>query len=339
MNDIKLKYQQFIHESKRGAIKSIKKCYYPGCLEPSINSHILQKNGILSKIAKDNHLWEHVINEFKEESFQFKRTGINEIFSFKCFCKTHDNMLFKKIELGEINFMDYNSCLLFTLRTIYNEIFRKEVNLMIYNDLLKSGFVPEENLFFLKETIKQEELGRLDLEANAFDIWNDLKGGGESFIFEVRSLLKIDLCLSAFFNYETTLEMNSYKLNYGKDMNRVSEIFINFFPYNNESILLMGYNKKDEKKVKPYFNTFFKESEKRVQRKLTNLFLFACETWVISDGLYNKKIKGIEEEVIYASKYSMYTYNERHNFPLNIFIDSFKSDIKKWYLKNNEFYN
>lgn len=333
MNKDKIKFSKFFHESIKKAIKKINKCYHPECNEKSINSHILQKNGILSSIAKDNHLWEHVLDQFKEPHFQFKKTGINEIFSFNCFCQKHDNELFKSIEKDTIDFSDYKSCLLFTLRTIYNEKIRKEVNIDIYKTMLKSELSSEMNIEFILLTLKQEMLGLNDLELNEKDIWKDLNENTKSFIFEFREISKIDLCLSAFYNYETTLEMNLYKLKTGKDMERISGIFINIFPYKNKTMLLKGYNKIDEKSVKAYFYTFFKESEKRVQRKLTNLFLFACETWVISEKLYLDKFKGIENIIAFASKYSINNLNERQNFALNMFADNFKIEMIKWYSK------
>lgn len=335
MNIDKIKFSKFFHETKKKAINKIVKCYHPNCTEYSINSHILQKNGILSKISKDNHLWEHELNQFKEPHFQFKRTGINEIFSFKCFCQKHDNELFKTIETDDINFNDYKSCLLFTLRTIYNERFRKEVNIQILQNIINSDFSTKLNVKMLQLTLEQEKLGLNDIILTESDIWKDLNDNSESFIFKIREITKIELCLSAFYNYETTYEMNLFRLKHGKDMDRMSEIFINFFPLNYKSILLMGYNKKDESSVKAYFNTFFKESEKRVQRKLTNLFLFACETWVISEKLYIDKFKGIENVIAFASKYSIQNYNERQNFALNMFKDNFKIEIKKWYSKHN----
>lgn len=332
----KIKFSKFFHETKKMAIKSIVNCYHPECNEKSINSHILQKNGILSSISKDNHLWEHILNHFKEPHFQFKRTGINEIFSFNCFCQKHDNELFKTIETENVDFKNYKSCLLFTLRTIYNEKFRKEVNIKIYESMLISELYKESNIEFIELALEQEKLGLNDILQNEDDIWKDLNENTQSFVFEFREIEKIELCLSAFFNYETTMEMNLYKYQFGKDMERISEIFINLFPYKNNSILLMGYNKKDEKSVKGYFYTYFKESEKRVQRKLTNLFLFACETWAISEKLFDQKFKGIEPIIAYASKYSINNYNERQNFALNMFLENFKVEMQKWYSKYNK---
>lgn len=325
-----MEFAKLFLDCKKKAIREIKTCYHPECNEKSINSHILQKNGILSSIAFDNHLWEHQINPFKTPHFYFKKTGINDIFSFNCFCERHDNELFKKIETKNIDFKDYECLLLFTLRTIYNEKFRKEVNIRMYELMIEKGdLMPEQEQFMINH-VEQEKLGILDLKANENDIWSDLNNKSESFVFEVRELKLIEICLSAFYNYETTIEMNNYRIKYGKDMDRISEIFINLFPFKGKSILIMGYNKKDEKKVKGYFYTFFKESEKRVQRKITNLFLFACETWVISNDFYIEKIKGIENIIADASNYSTKNMNERQSFPLNFCSSNFKNDMKKW---------
>ena len=327
---INIEFANILIACKKKAIKSITNCYHPNCNKKSINSHILQKNGILSTIADNNrHVWEMIINQFKEPHFQFKKTGINDVYSFKCFCNEHDSNLFKKIEKGKIDFKDYESCLLFTLRTIYNEIFRKEVNLKLYQCLHNK--IPEkfDNPYF-HEFVRQEDLGLKDLKKEENDIWNDINNGTKSFVFEHRHIPKIDACLSAFYNYDTSEEMQNYINKYGVDMERISSIFINCFPYNNSSILLMGYNKKDEKKVKAYFYTFFREKEKFMQRYLTNLFLFRCETWVCSDTFHKKNISGVENIYADATKFSMKELNERRIHPLNFFKGDFKQQLKDW---------
>ncbi|PQJ74466.1 hypothetical protein [Polaribacter gangjinensis] len=327
----KIKIAKLYNTARKKAEKEIKTCYHPNCNLNSINSHILQKNGILSSIAEENHLWEHQINLFRDDKFYFKRTGINEVFSFKCFCKIHDNELFKKIESNkEIDFTNYESRLLFTLRTIYNEKFRKEVIIGMFELFIENGDLNDYQKDISREHINQQKLGISDIEKIELDIWFDLKNKTESFVFEVREIEQIEMCISAFYNYETTLEMNEYRIKYGYEMERISDIFLNLFPYKDKSILIMGYNKKDEKKVKSYFYTFFKESEKRLQIKLTNLFLFAFETWVVSDKFYKQKIKGIEEIFGFATKLMAETMNERLYYSLNFCSDNFKSDMRKW---------
>jgi hypothetical protein len=325
----KHEFAKIYHETRNLSIKKIRKCYFPNCKNQPINSHILQKNGILNRLAVNNHLWEKAINQFKDQPFYFKRTGINEIYSFDCFCKEHDDKLFKKIEQNIVDFNDYHSCLLFTLRTIYNELWRKEINIEQYKLMIEKGVFPGYKKVIIEETIKQEKLGISDIRKFENDIWEDINTGTENFIFNHRKLNKIDICLSALYNYETTMEMHQYRLLHGKDMERITTVFANLFPYDDNSVLLMGYNKKDESKIKPYFNTFFKNSEKKVETQITNMLMFTTETWVISESLYKTKIKHVEDIFISAINYSIDNNNEREFFKVNIFNDNYISDMNR----------
>jgi len=95
--------------AKLTAIDQINTCFYPDCNKPSINSHILQKNGILSELEENGHVMQMEINPFGDNIHFFKRTGINKAFSFKCFCSHHDIELFDSIEKKEINFSIYRN--------------------------------------------------------------------------------------------------------------------------------------------------------------------------------------------------------------------------------------
>ncbi len=299
-------------------------CFYPGCTVKAINSHLLQKNGILSVLAPNKHLWQIEIAEFNFERFKFEDRGINEIFSFNCFCNDHDAKLFKKIESGSIDFDDYESCLLFCFRTLYNEKFTKMVNVSHHKCLIEK--IPEtfDNDEFKKQ-IEGEIKGIEDMKYNSDILWDDLLNNQQSFVFKHRDISPVELCVSSFYTYDTSIEMNAI----GPDV-RPSEIVINLFPYKGKTKLLMGYLKQDEKKVKPYFNVFFSESEKRIWRRLTNLILFQCETWVCSDRLYKRTIQPVEQHFYDAIKYIANDYDERKNFDINISEASFPIKLKQW---------
>ncbi len=316
-------------QAKLKAIAQIDTCFYPGCNRHSINSHILQQNGILSELEENSHVIQLEMNPFKSDMHYFKRTGINKAFSFKCFCTKHDSELFKTIETKEIDFSVYRNNLLFTLRTIYNEKFRKIVNVRMREILIeKHGDIF--NVIQLEKINEQEKLGISDIEKTEKLIWNDLNNNQESFVFLIREINKIPLCLSAFYNYETTRELNEYLRLNGKDKEDVSVIFINVFPYLGKTVFIMGYKKKDEKTVKQYVNGIFKESEKRLLTKLTNLLLFQCETWVISESFYLKRIKKCESNFGFAAEFSYANDNERVFFNLNLFKETFCRDFKEW---------
>ncbi|MBL7909911.1 MAG: hypothetical protein JNJ41_02505 [Bacteroidia bacterium] len=319
-----LEYYKATSECKRNAEKSINTCFHPGCQNKSINSHILQKNGILSSIAPDKHLWQIEESDFDEGLFKFQQRGLNAIFCFNGFCNEHDTKLFQKIEGGTIDFDDYESCLLFTLRTLYNEIYRKEVNILHYQCLMERipKFKDSERC---KAHMEGDRKGIEDMRSTEKEIWDDLTNKTESFVFSHRELNRVELCISSFYTYDTSFEMEKFK-----DHEKPSDIFINLFPYKGKSVLLMGYHKPDEKKVKGYFNAFFKESERRILRPITNLILFQCETWVCSDNFHKVKVKGFEPLFYDAIKFSTRNYNERKVFDINIFESDFHSRFRAW---------
>lgn len=309
-------------------------CMYPNCNEKAINSHIMQKNGILSSISEDQHLWESAIDHFKQEYSRFQRKGINKIYTFTGFCNSHDSSIFSKIETqGTIDFQDYESCLLFALRTAYNELWLKEVVIKLQECVINHSGV-ETNNEMLKETIRQNKLGIKDLEFYTKSMWNDLKNKTESFIFEYREMEYKEVCLNAIFTYDTSSEIMDYQYKYGKDMERTSEIFISYFPYNNKSILLMGYHKDDTSKVKSYVNLFFKENIKRTYKRLSSLIILNCETWVCSSSFYKEKFQGLDSDYFKAIQFSEKNGNERKTFNFDLFKLDFKKNFRNFIKKN-----
>ncbi|MBV5330322.1 MAG: hypothetical protein JZU65_22280 [Chlorobium sp.] len=327
--NIETQIAKAFHECKSKAIKKQCICFHPGCDKKSINSHILQKNGILSAIAEDNHVVEMNFNKFTAVEHGFKRVGINKAFSFNCFCVDHDTELFRSIEVEEIDFSDYKNLILFTLRTIYNEKFHKLVNIDMYNCLLKSHSDIMDNIV-IEGMLKNEMLGLKDIEVTENQIWVDIKTGSQSFIFNIRDISRKDICLSAFYNYETTEELETYLEIHGRAKEKVTDIFVNLFPYKDRSIFMMSYKKENEKLVKGYINAFFSDNEKRLERKITNLMMFQCETWAVSNKFYINNIAKTEDAFAFAVEFSLKNMNERKFFDLNIFRADFPA-------KYNEF--
>jgi hypothetical protein len=314
---------------KLKAVSEISICFHPECGEKSINSHILQKNGILSTLIKDGHVMQMGIDPFKDEIHYFNRIGIKNAFSFNCFCNPHDTNLFKEIETEEIDFSNYKHLILFTLRTIYNEKFRKQVNVRM-RELLIAKYSDLFDINFLNNQNEGENLGLLDIEKTEKLIWKDINENFESFVFETREINRIELCLTGFYNYETTRELETYRKENGKDKEDIIDIFINVFPYKDKTTIILGYKKTHESDVKSYVNTLIKESEKRFLRQLTNLLMFRCETWVMSENFYKKRIKKCESYFGMAAHYSNHNFDERKFFIINLFEDNFCEQMKRW---------
>ena len=81
-------------------------------------------------------------------------------------------------------------------------------------------------------------------------------------------------------------------------------------------------------------NSFFQKSEKKLQRKLSNLLMFQCETWVCSVDFYNKKIKNSEHNFYDAIHYSLQNAYERKFFDINMFDNNFYKDFNYWRKKH-----
>lgn len=322
------KARQYI-QCKNSAKKRIKECFYPGCQNESINSHVLQKKGILDQISVDSQLWTFEKDVFKENEFAFKRTGLKKAFSFNGFCNTHDTELFQEIENSEIDFTNYVHNLLLTLRTVYDEIYKKMVYANTRDCLLKNNT----NLFDKDQLLEESINAKLavnDLHQLADKIFYDLNNNSQQFVFQNRKISQIGLCLSSFFTYETQEEIEEMEQEKGCKLERYTELFITIFPYKNDNQLVMAYEKIDEDRVKDYVDEFFLNDDLELcYRKITNLTIFNCQNKVFSEEFFNEKIRGIEYKYIEATKLMLNKENktERRFYKINFYNDTFKSDF------------
>src|SRR5690606_24118070 len=110
--------------------------------------------------------------------------------------------------------------------------------------------------------------GLLDIINIENGIWKDINHSSETYVFQYREIARKEVCLSAFYNYDTSKELDDYLIKYKQEKEDMIHIFVNLFPYKGKSILMMGYKKKDEKIVKGYVNEFFTINEKRLERKI-----------------------------------------------------------------------
>lgn len=124
-----------LDEAKKSYKKSFGKSY---CLHPDsrsnncegeiVKAHTIQRNGGLSKIAIDNHVY-HIVPDISRISshnkFKAKLIGVNKASTFTGFCKHHDNNTFENIEnypfTGQLD-----QIFLLAYRAIVKEAFGKE---------------------------------------------------------------------------------------------------------------------------------------------------------------------------------------------------------------------
>lgn len=316
--------QGALNSTFRKAISKNRICHIKKCENMAINSHVLQKNGILSGIADDHHIYVIEFDFFKNDLIYFKRKGLNEAFTFKGFCKDHDNSIFAPIEDYEIDFEDYRNQLLFAYRTIFNEKVKKEVNLD-WRKLQKEsktlqGVIDIEKYDRIDE---QERLGINDADFYLNKIESDLKNDNKSFVFKVRYVRECELCIASSFTLETTLERYLTIQSTGHDLELTTNIVISFFPLEGENVFMIGYLKEKESNCDKYVQSFLDCDEEYFFKKLSDLILNRCEMWTCSKDFFMEFLLPRERIIKNILKETALSIREDQKLSFNLFDPMF----------------
>ncbi|MGZ5303629.1 MAG: hypothetical protein ACXWDO_05925, partial [Bacteroidia bacterium] len=129
----------FVEKLRKKTFEAKRVCLAKDCDSFAINSHLLQKRGIINNISDNtNQVYELSYDLFKPNHVIFKRRSINDAFTFKGFCNLHDTKIFKSIEDGSNIFTDYESQILYAYRSTMMEIRKKELVVDFFERILKS---------------------------------------------------------------------------------------------------------------------------------------------------------------------------------------------------------
>jgi len=316
---------KIISDLNKKAKNSTRNCLFKGCDSTAIDSHLLQRKGIISGISENNHVIEFAIDPFRDNSFYFKSTGWKDVFTFPGFCMTHDDGIFKEVETGDIKYTDYRTQLLFSYRATMIENRKKEIVVDWYDRLLNNSTL-RQNLnhpffFNIHQQRKQELLGINDEkhyeEHFLLNIQDQTKKDFEFITFE---LPRIELCSSAVFTYETTEEINYiYQYESHKSTEPLTEIYFNMLPNKNETIVILGCLKEKKEKCWNFITSFNDKNHSIALKKISDLLLCQVENWICSKSFYNQNIKKREKEIIRIAHESTQHPNERRELDLNIF--------------------
>ncbi len=248
-------------------------CMAPNCTEKSINSHVLQKNGILSQIAFNQHIIEVKplsIWEMDELSvFKYQEIGVNDGFSFPGFCSFHDSEIFKDIESNTVDLDSYRTQCLFSYRGLCQEIKRKEQVELFLNDLLG-----------IREKFSVIDVGQ---------IFEDYKYGLSLGIRNLTFFKNLEVCTSAPINIQEPNEkapesMEEYDNLYNVQNKKLPTTFVNIFPTATDSIWIVGEHKEYRSSyTSRLINTDYEEA-------LSELFILRMEYWCMSHSFFYKNI-------------------------------------------------
>jgi len=91
LSEVEIIFRERMQELRMLAVSDIKNCMAPSCQIKAIQSHLLQRKGILNKITPNGHLCRLDVNVFKEGLRIFKRAGLLNTSTFRGFCKVKSN--------------------------------------------------------------------------------------------------------------------------------------------------------------------------------------------------------------------------------------------------------
>ncbi|MBX0290831.1 hypothetical protein K3G63_10300 [Hymenobacter sp. HSC-4F20] len=309
-----IKIELFTLEKINTKVKSASRiCFEQGCNNHAINSHILQKNGILSTITTNGHLYTLKAN-IVEAKAKFTKTGLNNVFTFKGFCNKHDTLLFDSIEKNELDISQYKTKVLLSYRAVLNELRKKQINIDHYNGIKDSSTLKElARRMPLDILINNETLAEADLQRLSNLIREDIDHGTESFHFATYSIPKVEVCTSATFNTELRNEMILKRLS-GRWNEPVNSLIFNVIPHGDKTVVILGCHK-------PILDKclyFFLELAKDPLKFISDTFIKNIETWVCSPEFYFKQIRPREKGIV--DEFSLYPQQRDYTYPTRIYL-------------------
>lgn len=319
----KRELERKIDKIYRNTNNKVRKCMFDDCQDKAIKSHVLQKNGILSKISVNRHLiqldYNNIFTMQKNGVFNYKKIGINDAYTFSGFCINHDTDVFKPIEtnlnLDSLNENKQQS--LFCYRGLCQEIRRKEISFERSKEITKINHSEDFSALSdgYKSGIKNLNYFKTELEKaiceNNFD----------SFYFKTIKIPRIDLCIS------TVLSIFDSEIPYDLDYdercnNREIELtsFLNVIPMEEYSVIICGYHKSYPCEWTNNFVTRIENgSRQNIFKELSDLITTRLEFWAMSPTLFNNIDKNKIEEYGKVFMINGFNHNEYIYTHLNLF--------------------
>lgn len=297
-------------------------CQVDGCEEAAINSHLLQRNGILNNIAENNHLIEARPTDFFKWNaidfpIEFRQVGINQAISLSVFCDKHDTELFKKIEQGNLDLGDYETQLLLSYRVVCAEIVKKEQNIEITKRIQRANTLnfPAE---MLNTELKGYQLGLRDLNEYRKLIESELNAPTSKFHFRRYSYSKIAVAASATFSYEVDAGTSR-----GIEKSFEGKVwdtgFIHVIPTGTSLEIVVGYHEDHTNDyLVRYIDSWANLDDVALKMQLTDLFAARIEGWVMSPSLFKSLSNGAKDKFMryFSDNAANYNMLQRPDFSL-----------------------
>lgn len=319
-----------------GIVRNIRKnvmnknwgCMCDGCTDKAINSHLLQRHGVLDNIMEDNHMVEMRPKDiFKwnenEVPMTFKKVGLNEAISYPLFCNHHDTELFLEIESTNPDVNAYHSQLLFTYRCVCAEIRKKEIEIEFNKRQLNAESLNFDSSL-LKDIIKGLECGINDLKSYAEMLLDEIKSPKHNFVFHVVKLPFIPIYASATFSFET----NYKKLK--SELEIWDGAFMHIIPRVADTYIILGTHKSHmNDELDKFISRFSCANKDSIGILLTDMFSQRIENFGMSISLFESLGEGNINKFFEFQKQSMLVYDMALEPDFNLFEGEYWDSLWK----------
>lgn len=273
---------------QKKVLKEIK-CQCPGCTEFAINSHLLQRHGILNNISC-SHKFREVKYRYPlywladDNYWEFKSIGINEALSYPIFCAKHDTELFRSIEVKNFNLDNYRNQLLYSYRALCGELVKIEIVFTQWLEFKKNN--EELNISFNDEV--SELLRKLLCTGNSLrrlkdELTEEINHNSGLFYFKHYTYPKLDIYASAIYGEDEYHDLPA------GIMIRESILFIHIIPRENTLEIIVGYPQNHvNSHIRKYTELWGNLDANSLGYMLTDLFATKIENFGMSEELYNK---------------------------------------------------
>ncbi len=264
-------------------------CIVAGCDQKAINSHLLQRHGILNHIVENGHCYElretDVFSWTKDQPpVAFKKCGLQNAISLPIFCNHHDTELFKQIETDAADYVDYHNQLLLSYRTLCGEIRRKELVVERYKRYLNSNILKayrEDYLNILPGAINGNIVGLRDLYYYKDLLEIELVNPTDNFYFVHHTYPIKGLYASSSFTIATAEET-------ADTVEVLDDCFGHVIPNGENTEFVFGYHKDHVNDlILDFVNGWGGLDKEQLGERLTGWFTL-IESWGMAPNLYDR---------------------------------------------------
>jgi hypothetical protein len=145
------------------------------CKGKIIKAHILSQKATMKLLKSPTKAGMEVLHigaKFEENKYIPKSIGWSKASAHHCFCKMHDDKLFKKIENGNLfNPEDIEQSFLHTLRSFSYAYYRKKEELNLFNTIGDLAKTIDKMRGFLSSNSKEQSLSERVKESQKMLLW------------------------------------------------------------------------------------------------------------------------------------------------------------------------